>query len=98
MKTKGLGFSENGVTSLRILADLYKTSAWQDFKDEVKLRGKKPSIFLNLSSMLPQIFGDWGSIEERLRNIEGFLLLNYTSSLNPAKHMSCRDQPRFSTM
>jgi hypothetical protein len=96
MKTKGLGFSENGVTSFRILADLYKTSAWQDFKDEVNLKGTKPSIYLNLSSTLPQIFGDWRlgdwdphlqsptiwrSIEERLRHIEGFLLLNYTSSL-----------------
>ena len=53
-------------------------------------------MFLNLSSMLPQIFGDWrwgsqspnlqspkiwGSIEERLRHIEGFLPLNFTSSL-----------------
>jgi hypothetical protein len=38
--------------------DIYKTSAWQDFKDEVEVRGKKPSIFLNISSMLPQIVGD----------------------------------------
>jgi hypothetical protein len=46
--------------------DIYKTSAWQDFKDEVEVRGKKPSIFLNVSSMLPQIVGDCPPISKDL--------------------------------
>jgi hypothetical protein len=68
--------------------DIYKTSAWQDFKDEVEVRGKKPSIFLNFPQcfpksleIAPQSPKIWGSIEERLRNIEGFLPLNFTSCL-----------------
>jgi hypothetical protein len=53
-------------------------------------------MFLNLSSMLRQIVGDWrwgsqspnlqspkiwGSVEERLRYIEGFVPFKFTSSL-----------------
>jgi hypothetical protein len=55
---KILGSIEERLRNIEGFLPLNFTSCLAGFKDEVELRGKKPSIFLNISSMLPQSVGD----------------------------------------